>query len=375
MNKSRIAVSLIFFINGFIFANWVARSPELQLIYRLNNSDFGNLLLSMALGALVAMPFSGGLIARLGSRKITIGATFTFCILVIAIPFMPFFTILSLLFVLIGISTGMMDVAMNAQAVLVEEDLKKPIMSSFHAAYSVGNVVGAASGALFAKLMIPLAFHVFAVCCVGILVASWSVQHLIVETVNTVKKSNTSTFQLPNKYLLALGLIAFCCMFGEGAMSDWTTIYLHKNIGLDKASAPLGYLCFTIAMTIGRLFGDYFRQRFGDTNILIFNSLLTVIGFLIVLLNVNLVVICVGFLWVGLGLSIIVPIAYSRGGSAPDLPPGVGLAMITTIGYGAFLMSPPLIGYLSDALGLLTAFWVVFALFVLMLGLSIGQRK
>jgi predicted MFS family arabinose efflux permease len=376
MNLSRIAVSFIFFINGFIFANWVARSPELQQIYGLSNSAFGNLLLAMAIGALFAMPFSGGLIAKIGSQKVTTWTTFIFCTLVLGIPLMNFFPpLLILLFTIIGISTGMMDVAMNAQAVLVEQKMKKPIMSSFHAAYSVGNVVGAGVGAMFAKFAIPLPFHILAICIFGILLAIWCVQQLISEDIKTEEKQKTSAFQLPNKQLLALGLIAFCCMFGEGAMSDWTTIYMHKNIGLDKASAPLGYLCFTITMTIGRLFGDYFRQRFGDYKILIFNSLLSVFGFSIVLLNTNLILICIGFLLVGLGLSIIVPIAYSRGGSAPDLAPGVGLAMITTIGYGAFLISPPLIGYISDASSLLTAFWIVFGLFGLMLLLSLGQKE
>ncbi len=369
MTPARIAVKLVFFINGFVHANLAARFPRLQEIFSIDNGILGIVLLSSSVGALVAMPFTGWLIIRNGSRRITIAAVFFYCLFVPLIPVMPGIVGLAFIFFIMGLTAGMLDVSMNAQAVMVEQQHSKPIMTSFHALFSIGMVAGAGCGALFVKMQTTLFFHLSIIAILGLLGSAWARYHLIHDK-PTEKIAEGPAFRLPNVAMISIGIIAFCCMLGEGAMADWSTNYMEKIAGASKALAPIGLSSFALAMTIGRFFGDSVRAKLGDRKLMIYLGLISTLGLTITLFFIHPYVVITGLFITGLGLSSIVPIAYSIAGNTKDLSPGVGLAMVTTVGYSGFLFGPPIIGFIADWQSLRLALGVVAILFVAMTLLS-----
>ncbi|NOS91625.1 MAG: MFS transporter [Cyclobacteriaceae bacterium] len=376
MSPSRIAVKLIFFINGFIHANLAARFPRVQELFDINDGKLGFVLLASSVGALLAMPFTGWLIIRNGSRRITIFSIFLYCIFVPLVPVMVSFGIpgLVVLFFIMGLTAGMLDVSMNSQAVMVEKIHEKPIMTSFHALFSIGMFAGAFCGALFVKLETTLFIHLASVVALSLLGAAWARYHLIHDKPQE-KEVDGPAFRLPNAAMVSIGVIAFCCMLGEGAMADWSTNYM-ENIALaPPALAPLGLSAFALAMTIGRFFGDGARLKFGDRKLMIICGVISTIGISLTLLFSNPYSVIIGLFVVGIGLSSIVPIAYSVAGNSKNLPPGVGLAMVTTVGYSGFLFGPPLIGLLANWQSLRIALMLVAFLFVIMTFLSARYKS
>ncbi len=364
MRSSRVAVKIIFFLNGFIYANWISRLPRIQELYSLNNATIGLILLAAAIGAVIAMPFTGWLIIRNGSRKITLQSALLFSIIVPFIPLMPGLPSLIVLYFVMGVSTGMLDVAMNAQAVMVEQQYNKPIMTSFHALFSIGMMLGALTGSLFIKLSPDLFIHLTIVVGAGIIAILRSRYYLIQDKPTATVEG--PAFRLPNASVFGIGIIAFCCMLGEGSMADWSTNYMEKIAGADRAMAPIGLSAFALSMTLGRLFGDRARALLGDKKLLVCCSMIALLGISLSLIYIAPIVVIIGFGIVGLGLSVIVPIAYSIAGNMKGLSPGVGLAMVTTVGYTGFLFGPPIIGFLADWQTLRFALMFVAALFVLM---------
>lgn len=375
MLKNRIAVSILFGVNGFLSANFIARLPLLQSTHGLDNSGIGMVLLVSAIGALVAMPFTGWLIVGNGSRRISAAASMLLCMIVAMMGLMPNAVFLGLLFFVLGLSTGTMDVAMNAQAVMVEQGFKRPIMTSFHAIFSAGMMLGAGSGALFTYLETSLKWHLFIVASFSFLLVLWAIFNLIRDARTVGGQSSQHRFQLPEASLVGVGLIAFCCMLGEGAMANWSTNYMLNIAQAGVAFAPLGLATFSLAMMFARFFGDRARAQMGDRSLMIRSSIVAAFGLGLVLLLPNPFIVLLGLFLVGLGLSVIVPIAYSTAGNAPGLSPGVGIGMVTTIGYAGFLLGPPIIGFLADWQSLRVALLFTLALFVVMTMLSFRFRQ
>jgi MFS family permease len=369
VHPSRVAVKLIFFINGFIHANLAARFPRLQELFKIDDGTLGFVLLSSSVGALLAMPFTGWLIIRNGSRRITIFSVFLYCIFVPLIPLMPGLIGLIVIFFIGGLTAGMLDVSMNSQAVMVEQQHEKPIMTSFHALFSIGMFAGAFCGSLFIELQTSLFIHLIVIVGVSLAGAAWARYHLIHDKPKT-KEVDGPAFRLPNATMVSIGVIAFCCMLGEGAMADWSTNYMENIAHANKSIAPFGLSAFALAMTIGRFFGDGARLKLGDRKLMIFSGLVSIVGISITLLFNNPYSVITGLFIVGIGLSSIVPIAYSIAGNTKELPPGVGLAMVTTVGYSGFLFGPPLIGLLANWQSLRIALSLVAFLFVVMTLLS-----
>lgn len=375
MIRSRVAVSLIFFINGLTYANWISRLPRLQEQYDMDNGLLGIVLLAHAIGALIAMPVAGWLIVKNGSRKVTRMSAILFVLLTPFIPMMPNVYVLGVWYFLIGGTVGVMDVAMNAQAVLVEQGLNKPIMSSFHAVFSGGMMLGAGAGALFTYWGIDLFPNLVSIGLISVPLLVWSILQLIPDDVDKTVEADEPSFRLPDRSLLGVGFIAFCCMLGEGAMADWSTNYLENIAFAEEAIAPLGLAGFSTAMMIGRVFGDWARQYFGDPLLLVIGSLMALLGIAITVAWISVPVVIFGLFLVGLGLATIVPVAYSVAGNTPGLAPGLGISMVTTIGYSGFLFGPPIIGFIADWQTLRIAFIFILLLFVLMTFLSLRNRS
>ena len=327
----------------------------------------------MACGALLAMPFTGSLTARFGSHKICQWAGFLLAFVSAILALQSNLYLEGVIFILTGFANGSMDVAMNEQAVLVERAYPKPIMSSFHAFWSIGMAIGAGAGALFAKAGIPLAEHIFVIAGIALISFLWASSQLI-----KVKAENTDqvtpAFILPNALIAPLGLIAFCSMLSEGSMIDWSAIYINEVVGASKTISAISFGVFGAAMTIGRIFGDYFTLKLGKKNLLIVDSVLSIIGLGIVLLFPVMPFTTIGLFLIGIGLSTVVPIVYSTAGNTPGLSPGIGIAMATTIGYSGFFIGPPSIGYLADQFGLRIALVFTWVLLAIMFVLILRQR-
>jgi predicted MFS family arabinose efflux permease len=373
MKIHKMAVGLLFGINGFLFTNYISRLPRIQAYYDLDNGAIGMVLLASAIGALIAMPLTSWLISARGSRQVASLSGLLFCLLIPFIALMPGGGALGAFFFLLGLATGSMDVSMNAQAVAVEKAGGKPIMSSLHAIFSAGMMLGAGSGALFTHLETGLAVHLSVVSMLGLGLMIWAVTHLY-DDPKPAKAREKKGLRLPQGSLIGLGLIAFCCMLGEGAMANWSTNYLLSVASAESTIAPLGLAVFSLAMMMARFWGDKVRLRLGDRQLLILSSIVAAAGLALLLLVPHPFVVLLGFLLVGLGLSVVVPIAYSTAGNTPGMAPGVGIGMVTTIGYGGLLLGPPMIGFLADWQSLRFAMGTILILFGLMILLSFRMR-
>lgn len=374
----RMAVSAFFGVNGFLYANWASRLPELQRFFGVNDARLGTLLFTLALGALVSMPFTGWLTTQFGSRRIAYFTGITTGAFILLLPLSPNVWLASGLFFLLGMSNGAMDVAMNGQAVYVERLYGRTIMSSFHAVFSIGMAIGAAVGALCARWELGLNTHFLLVTLLGTGLLVWAAQHLISDAPQAAaagEKASDPHFQLPTKAILPLGIIAFCCMTGEGSMADWSALYMTKVVGTTNAFAAFAVGSFSVAMTIGRIFGDSLTLRLGKRRLLIADSIVATLGLGMALLFPHPWVSMAGFFLVGLGLATVVPIVYSTAGNTPGVSPGVGIAMATTIGYAGFFVGPPTIGYLSEHFGLKLGLAFVLVLFGVMAVMVLTRIK
>lgn len=347
--------------------------PELRAILGATHSDLGSLLFAMACGAVIAMPFTGGLTVRLGSKKICQLTGIVLCCATMVIALQANLYFEALIFFVIGLATGAMDVAMNEQAVLVERASKKPIMSSFHAFWSLGMAVGAGSGAWFSKLGIPLPGHIL---LIGVLaMTSFLIASSRLIKVNAEPSQNhPSTFIIPSKVIVPLGFIAFCSMLSEGAMIDWSAIYVNEVVGSSLTLSAVSFGVFGFAMTVGRFLGDYLSFKLGKKKLLVTDAILALVGLSMFLLFPTVPITTIGLFLVGFGLSTVVPIIYSTAGNTPGVAPGVGIAMATTIGYSGFFIGPPAIGYVGDHYGLRVALIFALALLAVMLVLISRQK-
>lgn len=371
--RNRLAVSAMFFTSGALFANWVARIPTVQQRLSLSNADLGFALLGLAVGALISMPLAGWLSSRIGSRRVTKFAALAYCITLPLLGIATNLALLSFFLIIVGAANGALNVAMNAQAVAVERRYGRPVMSSFHALFSFGGMFGSLLGAAIASLgLTPLAhFTAIATIC-GLIVhvcSSW----LLPETITG---EAGPLYARPSKALLALGLIAVCVLLGEGAMADWSAVYLKGTLGTSAGIAAMGYGAFSLAMATGRLAGDKMIEHFGARMMLTLGATLAAAGLGMSLILAQPVPTFIGLACVGLGFSTIVPVVFSSAGRTPGMSSGVALAGVTTMGYFGFLAGPPLIGFAAELMGLRMALWIVVALSVLiaLLSRSVGEN-
>ena len=265
-----------------------------------------------------------------------------------------------------------MDITMNGQAVFVERKYGKTIMSSFHAAYSIGMALGAGCGSLFANYHYPLRYHLLYVAIAGIIILA-VVSPVILQNQagNTIKAGEKSSKRRIPFLIWLIAIIGFCGMTGEGSMVDWSAIYMHTVVGKTKAFSALAVGSFATAMTIGRLFGDRLIDKIGRQRMLFGSCFAAIAGLSIALLFISAPMVLAGFFLVGAGLSNVVPVTYSTAGNIKGIEPAAGIAIASTIGYSGFFVSPPVIGYLADGFGLRVGLCFTLGLFLVMLSMII----
>jgi MFS family permease len=354
---ARLAVASLFFVNGMLFATWVSRIPAIEEQRGLSHATLGLALLLLAFGAMISMPAAGALCARFGSARVCGVGILAYCAFLPLLSFGGDAWVFALCLFLFGIAHGSVDVAMNAQAVQVERKYRRPIMSSFHALFSIGGLSGAASGGLIAALGWKPTNHFFLVAVAMGILSVVVLPHLL-PTIET-RTVGSRTFALPSKTLIGVGVIALCIMMGEGAMADWSAVYLRRVVETCEGIAAMGYAAFSIAMAAGRIVGDRVIARFGPENLVRAGGGLAAAGLLVALLVPSPAFVLIGLACVGAGFATIVPMAFSAAGNARDVSPGVAIASVTTMGYLGFLLGPPLIGFLAQGVGLRAALGVI----------------
>src|SRR5215210_7847659 len=357
----RLAVLGVFFINGVVIGTWVVRIPAIKNELGLGEGLLGVALLGAAVGALIAMPLVGALVSRFGSRRV-VGTTALLLALSLVLPALaPSLLFLVLALAMIGAANGGLDVSMNAQAVAVEEGYGRPIMSSFHAAWSFGGLAGAAAGGLVASLGIGPLPHFVAVAVLSAIAFAAAYKKLLPARADAAEHG-APAFARPTRALLGLGIISFCVLLGEGAMGDWSAVYLNSTLQTGPGFAAAGYAAFSLAMAFGRLFGDGLTARIAPARLVRSCGALAAIGLGLALAVGQPLVALFGFACAGAGFSIVFPAALSAAGRAEGMSPGPALAAVSTTAYTGFLVGPPFIGFLAELTNLGYALYLVVAL-------------
>lgn len=350
MRGARPAVSILFFVNGAGLASWLPHIPAVKARLTSGDGQLGLVLLAMAAGAVVALPTAGWLIARWGSRVIASAAALAFCLtmpLPVSSPSLP---VLAAALALLGACNGVLDVSMNAQAAAVERRTGRAIMSSFHALFSLGGVAGAllAAGAMWTGM--SAVAHVAAASVVALAAVSVALTRLVPACPGPAEASAARA--RPSRSLVGLGILALLGLLAEGAMADWSAVYLRDTLGASPALAAGGFAAFSLAMAAGRFTGDAVVGRFGGSRVLRASGAVAAGGLAGALLVGHPAVGIVGCALVGLGIANIIPVLFSAAARVPGMEPGRALSAVATAGYLGFLAGPPLIGGVAEAAGL-----------------------
>jgi MFS family permease len=368
-SAARRASLLIFLVCGIGLSSWAPMVPFAKVNLGLDDAALGIVLLSLGAGAILTMPFSGMFINKYGSRKVTLVAA---TVIGIMLPLLLLATsavqLAAALFVF-GSAIGSIDVAMNAHAVLVQERYGRHIMSSFHGMFSLGGLIGSIGLGFMIKL--GLSPIVAAVSISGLLfiIAVSQYKHLFPRSEEPTVDS--FSFALPRGPVLILGIMCFIFFLAEGALLDWSAVFLQFNRNFDPSMAGLGYAAFSIAMAVMRLTGDKIIHHIGPSKVVLYGALLASAGYFLAVLVPWPGAALIGFVLVGLGAANVVPVFFSAAGNVPNVPTSVALAAVTTLGYSGQLAGPALIGFIADAFSLPVALGFVG---FLLLGAAITYR-
>ena len=363
------AVAAMFLLNGALFGVWASRIPAVATAHDLNPGALGLLLLCLAGGAIAAFPLAGRAADRYGAALVTRTVAVAYALSLIAIAASPSVTMLAALLFVFGATHGAMDVAMNAWAAEVERAGGRPIMSSFHAMFSLGAGLGAATGYLAASVDLGVPAH-FAGASIMLAALALAVAAIDWQSRTAPRDDGAPVFAVPKGPLLAVGVVAFCSALGEGAMADWSAIFLVSVAAVGDAQAALGFAVFSGAMVAMRLAGDRAVGYLGPTRTARYGGATAALGSLLAVLGGTFSTALAGFALMGLGYAVIFPLAFSRAANDAAAKPGAAIASVATLGYGGMLLGPPLIGFTADATSLRTAFLLLSGLALLITVLS-----
>jgi predicted MFS family arabinose efflux permease len=343
LHAARVATCLVFLICGASMASWAPMVPYAKERLGLNEFQLGVVLLGLGGGAMVTMPLSGLLINRFGSRTIILAAILLHSAMLPFLTFAPNMWVLGGFLLLFGCGIGAVDVAMNAQAVVVEQKMAKPIMSSFHGLFSVGGLVGAAGVSILLRRGMDLTLCAVLVSALSIVIGIWQFSRLLPQSED--HKVQGTKLTLPNGAVIFIGMMCFITFLAEGALLDWSAVFLKEARSFHESTAGIGYAVFSVAMATGRLTGDAVVRRLGPVNTVRYGALLGAFGYFLAVSAPWPPVALAGFVLIGLGVANVVPLMFSAAGRRGD--PAVTIPAITTLGYAGLLAGPALIGGLA----------------------------
>jgi HAD superfamily hydrolase (TIGR01509 family) len=371
MRATRFAVTLVFLADGVMIGSWAARIPAVQHHAGLTNAQLGAALFAMSLGAVAAMPLAGWAGGRVGSRTVVTAALLGAAASLFATSLATGLAALAVALAFFGASFGAVNVSANVQGIALERLYGRPILSSFHAAFSGGGLLGAGLGAVAAAVGLSARGHLGAVGLV-LGVAALLLAPRLLETER--EEAPARTFARPPRPLLVLGAAAFFTLLAEGAAADWSAVYLSHSLGATAAVAALGYTGFSLAMATSRTVGDRLNARFGPVALARGGGLLAAGGLGVGLISGSAPAAIVGFLAMGAGLGVVVPVLFRAAGSTPGVSAGIGVASVSVIGWLGFLSGPPAIGVAAGAVGLRAALVIVVVAALLLALLARSAR-
>ncbi|HEY2258957.1 MAG TPA: MFS transporter [Solirubrobacteraceae bacterium] len=367
--KPRVAITAVFFVNGALFASWASRIPTLSDRVGATTGALGLALLAPAVGAVVAMPLVGRLLPGRSSRAFCRLAMLALMSAILLPALARSVPVLAGALFVVGMANSSLDLAMNAQGVSVERRLKRPILSSLHAAFSFGGFAGAGLGALAAGLGIDPLPHLFAAALLFGIPGLIVIGSLLARDEDRDQNAPTLRWtRLPSRLVL-LGLACFFCLMAEGGASDWSAKLVRDSLAASAALGAVAYAVFSIAMGVGRLVADRLWARWGATGLLRRSGLLAAVGFAAGLLAGTVPAAIAGFAALGLGMAGVVPTLFRASADQPGVPTGPALAAVSSLGYLGFLAGPPLIGTVAQltSLPLACGLLVVAGLLVFLL--------
>lgn len=359
----------IFLINGLGMSAWAPLVPFARDRLQLSGASLGALLLCLGIGSLAAMPVTGTLVARFGCRRVMCFSTLLVLMMMPLLATADSHLVMAAALMLFGAGLGMLDVAMNYQAVQVEQAAGKPMMSGFHGFFSLGGILGAGTvSLLLSQAFSPLA-STLVVMAVMLLLLLWRLPVLMNARLH---QPDQPWLVIPRGWVAFLGLLCFILFLAEGAVLDWGALLLLQNPEMTPAWAGLGYAVFSVAMTLGRFSGDKIIQRFGRYPVMLTGALTAAAGMSLAVWLPWPEIALLAFLLVGFGLSNTVPMLFNAAGNQQDMPANLAISAMTTLGYAGILSGPALIGFISQWISLSGAF---LAIALLLLAVAASARK
>ncbi len=374
-NTSRSVVGSFFFVQGLIFATWASRIPDIKVALDLSDATLGGVLLGIPVGQIAAMALSGWSVGRFGSKRMLILATILCSLSLIPIGLAPTTWAVTIALFIFGATTNLMNISVNTQGVDVERIFNKNIMPSFHGLWSLGGFMGAVLSMIFAIYELSVLAHFLTISIVCIFSTMPLYRGLIVRDTKQKSESTESRsnpLRQIDRYIILLGIIAFGAMVCEGAMFDWSGVYFKDVVSVPDSLVKLGYVVCMSTMTLGRFLAGGVISRYGNRIVVLGSGLLIASGLGLAVLSPTIISATIGLLIVGFGISSTVPICYSLAGKSNRMPASTALVVVSSISYFGFLVGPPVIGFLAEAMTLRGAFAAVALVGV---AISVMSRK
>ncbi|MBD8389539.1 MFS transporter [Dysgonomonas sp. BGC7] len=352
--RARLAIFCLYFCTGICFSSWASRIPDIKTSLGLGDAAWGTILLMIPIGQICGMTISGLIISKIGSKKIFPFALigYVLALLLVGVSASEYALILSL--IIFGFFGNFCNISINTQAVTIENMYHKPIMASFHGGWSFAGLTGAAIGLLMSTLHMRPVLHFGIIGLIVLITLIINKPYLQADPKKekdpadiAAKKKNK-----PETFLFLLGTVAFCGMAAEGAMSDWSGLYLIDVVGTQKNIAPIGLAAYMVTMATGRFLIDKATQKWGRKRVLQTGGTLIAVGLFTAVALPHFVTTIIAFMIIGLGTAGIVPTIYSVAGQKTKIPTSIALTIVSSVSFLGFLMGPPLIGYISSVTNL-----------------------
>jgi MFS family permease len=375
VTRGRLAISAIFLANGIGIGVWAAFIPIVKERLTLTDGMLAIVLLAASVGAIIAMPVCGALCDRYGSRRLTAGSGSLFGLALGAATLANGPAPLIGCAFAMGVGNGAMDVAMNVNGVTVQARAGRPLMSSLHGLFSVGTFVAAGAMAVAVAHDLVHGGPSLAITLL-LVVGSAALRPLLArDAASSGRAAAPRQRRLPRRLVL-LGIAAICGAVCEGALVEWSSVYLRESLHVGIAAALGGFAAYSVAMSTSRFCGDWIVQRRGPVVVVRIGGLLALGGLALALIVHTYAAVCVGFFVAGIGLGNVSPLVYGAGGAGDETGSGAGVAVVTTLGYSGFLIGPTLIGVTAQRASIDVAFAIIalFALGIALLAPTVRRR-
>ncbi len=346
-SAARRASLLIFLVCGIGLSSWAPMVPFAKVNLGLDDAALGLVLLSLGAGAILTMPFTGFFINKFGSRRVMLVAAIVIAITLPLLLLTSTAPQLAVALFVFGASIGSIDVAMNSHAVLVQDRYGRHIMSSFHGMFSLGGLLGSIGLGFLIKMGLSPTIAAGSISALLVIIAVSQYKNLFPKSEE--KSVDSFTFSLPRGPVLALGLMCFVFFLAEGALLDWSAVFLQFNRNFEPSMAGLGYAVFSVAMAVMRLTGDKIVHKIGSSKVVLIGALVSAAGYMLAVMVPWQGAALIGFALVGLGAANVVPVFFTAAGNIPNIPASVSLPAVTTLGYMGQLAGPAMIGFIAEA--------------------------